>query len=53
MASYDLPATIHYVLAQSKQPKLNYVAFSQGTALGFACFSSRPDVADKVGAGIR
>lgn len=27
---------------------LSYVAFSQGTALGFACFSLMPDIASKV-----
>eukprot|EP00045_Choanoeca_perplexa_P005988 m.50183 g.50183 ORF g.50183 m.50183 type:complete len:442 (+) comp13399_c0_seq1:228-1553(+) len=48
LAGYDIPATIQYILDQTKQTKLNYVAFSQGTALGFACFSTRPEVAEKV-----
>jgi len=48
MALVDLPLMILHVLEHSKYLKLDYVGFSQGTAIGFACFSVRKDIADKV-----
>mmetsp|Transcript_9235 Transcript_9235/g.24394 ORF Transcript_9235/g.24394 Transcript_9235/m.24394 type:complete len:447 (+) Transcript_9235:224-1564(+) len=48
MASLDLPALVMFVLKQTRCAKLDYVAFSQGTAIGFAAFSSNVELADKI-----
>eukprot|EP00730_Choanoeca_flexa_P003265 TRINITY_DN11347_c0_g1_i7.p1 TRINITY_DN11347_c0_g1~~TRINITY_DN11347_c0_g1_i7.p1 ORF type:complete len:443 (+),score=54.52 TRINITY_DN11347_c0_g1_i7:139-1467(+) len=48
MAMFDVPTMIDYILEHTGQKKLSYVAFSQGTAVGFACFSTRPEYAAKV-----
>ncbi|EFC44234.1 predicted protein [Naegleria gruberi] len=43
MAIYDLTAMVDYALKVSGQPKLAYVGHSQGTTMGFECFSSNAD----------
>eukprot|EP00903_Cladosiphon_okamuranus_P020555 g18867.t1 len=48
LARYDTPAMFDVVLKVSGQPKLCYIGFSQGTAQGFAAFSSNPDLLEKV-----
>lgn len=45
---YDLPSSIDYVLKVTKSEKLSYIGFSQGTAQGFGCFASKPDLAEKI-----
>ncbi|XP_065903895.1 gastric triacylglycerol lipase-like [Dysidea avara] len=47
-AKYDLPAMLNYVLQETAQEKLVYVGYSQGTMMGFAGFSTQPELADKV-----
>ena len=48
MASYDLPAMLHYVLNKTKQESLFYVGHSQGTLIAFAAFSANPELSKKV-----
>ena len=48
MAAYDLPAVIDFILSATGARKLGYVGHSQGTTMGFAAFSSQPELADKV-----
>ncbi|CAN0232895.1 unnamed protein product [Pylaiella littoralis] len=48
LARYDTPAMFEQVLKVSGQSKLYYIGFSQGTAQGFAAFSSNPDLLVKV-----
>ncbi|KAL7286736.1 hypothetical protein TKK_0019038 [Trichogramma kaykai] len=48
MGMYDLPASIDYVLSQTKRKKLIYVGFSQGTTSYFVMTSSRPEYNDKI-----
>ncbi|CAL8090628.1 unnamed protein product [Calicophoron daubneyi] len=44
MALYDLPATIYYILNQTKVDKIGYVGHSQGTQIAFAQFSRDPEL---------
>lgn len=39
---------IDYVLQKSQEEKLTYVGYSQGTVMGFAGFSTQPELAAKV-----
>ncbi|XP_054838095.1 gastric triacylglycerol lipase-like [Eublepharis macularius] len=48
MAKYDLPASINFILQKTGQQKLHYVAHSQGTTIGFICFSTMPQWAEKI-----
>lgn len=48
IAVYDVPATIDYVLEQTKAAKLHYIGFSQGTLVGFVGLSSRPEYNEKI-----
>ena len=48
MAKYDLPASIDYALAVSKQKQLFYIGHSQGTLIAFAGFGQNPDLAKKI-----
>ena len=45
VAGQDLPAALRYVVTTAAVPTLSYVGFSQGTAVAFAAFSTRADVA--------
>ena len=40
MGDYDLPSSIDYVLAQTKQKKVAYIGHSQGTTSMFAALAS-------------
>ena len=44
----DLPDMVDYVLEVTNQSELFYVGHSQGTVMGFAGFSSLPDLASKI-----
>ncbi|XP_053982963.1 gastric triacylglycerol lipase-like isoform X1 [Hylaeus volcanicus] len=46
---YDLPATIDYILDQTKHEKLFYVGHSQGTTQFWVTMSQRPDYNEKIG----
>ncbi|KAM4851674.1 lysosomal acid lipase/cholesteryl ester hydrolase-like isoform 1-T6 [Thomomys bottae] len=48
MATYDLPASIDYILNKTGQEQLFYVGHSQGTAIGFIGFSQIPELAKKI-----
>lgn len=48
MIRFDLPSMIEYVLEQTGAESLTLIGFSQGTAQGFACMSSFPQLAKKV-----
>jgi len=39
---------LNYVLQETKQEKLVYAGYSQGSVMGFAGFSTQPELADKV-----
>uniref|UniRef100_A0A5S6PZ58 Lipase n=2 Tax=Trichuris muris TaxID=70415 RepID=A0A5S6PZ58_TRIMR len=43
MSRYDLPAMVEHVLRFTKHSSLHYVGFSQGTLMGFICFSEKPE----------
>jgi lysosomal acid lipase/cholesteryl ester hydrolase len=47
-AHHDIPRTIDYIIQHSSFDKCGYVGFSQGSAMGFAAFSSQKSVADKI-----
>jgi len=48
MAEYDVPAFVDAVLDRTKQPKLIYIAHSQGTTQMFAALSTQPELAFKI-----
>ncbi|XP_053614874.1 lipase 3-like [Plodia interpunctella] len=48
MGRYDLPATIDYILKETKQEKLAYIAHSQGTTIFFVMASELPEYNDKI-----
>ena len=48
MAAFDLPAVIDFIRSATGARKLGYVGHSQGTTMGFAAFSSQPELAEKV-----
>jgi lysosomal acid lipase/cholesteryl ester hydrolase len=48
VASKDLPAAISHVLEHTGVASLAYIGFSMGTAVAFACFSTRFDIASRV-----
>ncbi|XP_060520765.1 lipase 3-like [Cylas formicarius] len=45
---YDIPNTIDYILALTKQRKVHYIGHSQGTTTFFAMGASRPEYNDKI-----
>lgn len=47
-AFHDIPDSIEYILAVTKQPSLSYIGFSQGTAQAFATLSIHPLLNQKV-----
>lgn len=48
MGTYDLPATIDYILSVTGLEKLIYVGHSQGTTQYFAGISTRPEYNSKI-----
>jgi lysosomal acid lipase/cholesteryl ester hydrolase len=48
LATFDIPAMLEYVLAETGVERLSYVGFSQGTAQGFAAFSINAKLAQKI-----
>lgn len=48
MAQYDLPALINYILNITNYEQIVYIAYSQGTLIGFAKFSEDKEFAKKV-----
>ncbi|CAB3241286.1 unnamed protein product [Arctia plantaginis] len=51
MAMYDLPAVIDYVLKETSETQLSYVAHSQGVALLLILCSKVPEYNDKIKVG--
>lgn len=47
-AWHDIPDSINHILDVTKEEKLSYVGFSQGTAQAFAALSIHPRLNDKV-----
>ena len=45
---YDLPAMIDYVLQVTQEEKLVYIDNSMGSVMGFAGFSTQPELEAKV-----
>lgn len=48
IGTYDVPATIDYILSATSYTKLSYVGFSQGTTTFFVMCSSRPEYNEKI-----
>lgn len=48
MGVYDLPATIDYILAATKQPKIYFLGHSQGTTSFFVMMAIKPEYNDKI-----
>jgi len=48
LATFDIPAMLEFVLAETGVDRLSYVGFSQGTAQGFAAFSTNAKLAQKI-----
>ncbi|XP_041980001.1 lipase 3-like [Aricia agestis] len=45
---YDIPAMIDYTIYVTKVPKIQYIAFSQGTTVFWVMTSSKPEYNDKI-----
>lgn len=45
---FDLPASIDYILNETKYEKLNYIGWSQGSTSFFVMASIRPEYNDKI-----
>ncbi|XP_025253262.1 lipase member J [Theropithecus gelada] len=48
MAKYDLPASIDFIVKQTRQEEIFYVGHSQGTTIGFITFSTIPKIAERI-----
>jgi len=49
IALKDVPAMLNYVVSNTgPDEKINYIGFSQGTAIGFAAFSRFPELSSKI-----
>ncbi|NWU91774.1 LIPM Lipase, partial [Upupa epops] len=48
MAKFDLPAVINFIVEKTKQEKLFYIGYSQGTTIAFIAFSTMPELAQKI-----
>ncbi|XP_054839493.1 lysosomal acid lipase/cholesteryl ester hydrolase-like isoform X2 [Eublepharis macularius] len=48
MGIYDIPATMKFILKETKQDTLYYIGHSQGATLGLIAFSIMPQLAQKV-----
>ncbi|XP_077203985.1 lysosomal acid lipase/cholesteryl ester hydrolase-like isoform X2 [Paroedura picta] len=48
MGIYDIPATMKFILMQTKQEALYYIGHSQGASMGMIAFSLFPELAKKV-----
>ena len=48
IALIDFPAIVDYITTLTRQPQLFYVGHSQGTAMGFAGFSSNKTLSSRV-----
>ncbi|XP_042545372.1 tear acid lipase-like protein [Dipodomys spectabilis] len=48
MIKYDLPATIDFILEETRQKQIYYVGHSQGTLIAFGAFATNPQLAQKI-----
>ncbi|XP_045765480.1 lipase 3-like [Maniola jurtina] len=48
IGSYDLPATVNYILSETRYSKVSYVGFSQGSTTFFVMCSMRPEFNKKI-----
>ena len=48
LALFDVPSCVDFILDLTKAERLTFIGFSQGSAQGFACFSTNRKIADKV-----
>ncbi|KAI8894203.1 Alpha/Beta hydrolase protein [Globomyces pollinis-pini] len=48
LAEYDLPATVDFILNFTNSPKLNYIGFSQGSAIAFAALALDEELNHKI-----
>lgn len=52
MALYDVSAMIDFILEQTKQPKLYYVGYCQGTTLSYILCSEKPEYNEKIAVNV-
>lgn len=48
LGSFDLPASVDYILKETGQKKVSYVGYSLGCAVFFAGTNLKPDLNDKI-----
>ncbi|XP_070610065.1 putative lysosomal acid lipase/cholesteryl ester hydrolase [Erythrolamprus reginae] len=48
MGIYDVPATVNFILQETKQESLYYVGHSQGASIGFVTLAILPNFSEKV-----
>eukprot|EP00184_Porphyridium_aerugineum_P002654 CAMPEP_0184693386 /NCGR_PEP_ID=MMETSP0313-20130426/1624_1 /TAXON_ID=2792 /ORGANISM="Porphyridium aerugineum, Strain SAG 1380-2" /LENGTH=485 /DNA_ID=CAMNT_0027151455 /DNA_START=64 /DNA_END=1521 /DNA_ORIENTATION=+ len=48
MARFDLPAIISYIIQATNTTKVHYIGFSQGSAIGFAAFSTNVELSSQI-----
>jgi len=50
MGKYDIPAVIHFILAENGNPegKLSYVGYSMGVSMFFVAVITDPDLNSKI-----
>ncbi|XP_061856848.1 lipase member M isoform X3 [Colius striatus] len=48
MAKFDLPAAINFIVEKTRQEKLYYIGYSQGTTIAFIAFSTMPELSQKI-----
>lgn len=48
MGTMDMPAVVDYIISNTRQPRLYYIGFSQGTTLFLIMCSVRPEYNEKI-----
>lgn len=48
VGTYDLPASVDYILMKTKAPQLHYIGYSMGTSVFFIMASERPEYHHKI-----
>ncbi|XP_052028513.1 tear acid lipase-like protein [Apodemus sylvaticus] len=48
MITYDLPATINFILEKTGQKQIYYIGHSQGTLIGLGAFATNQELAEKI-----
>ncbi|GAB1302333.1 Lipase [Apodemus speciosus] len=48
MITYDLPATINFILEKTGQKQIYFIGHSQGTLIAIGAFATNPELAEKI-----